>query len=97
MSQAMRERQNDGGRGHRTRRQTMQNGNGMVPGSRERAEKRVEGTPERKSIPEETKPVDEKQRARFERIRRSLQAQGDRLASQGTIVASWKTHKGKRR
>lgn len=40
--------------------------------------------------------VDEKQRARFERIRRAIGAQGKLFAAQGTIVASWKTHQGKR-
>lgn len=40
--------------------------------------------------------VDERQIARFEQVRNEIRTHGMWLAAQGTLVASWKTHQGKR-
>ncbi len=40
--------------------------------------------------------VDAKRVARFEQVRNEIRAHGMWLAEQGTLVASWKTHQGKR-
>lgn len=59
-------------------------------------QRRGQEPPAGKPDVEKTDLVDEKQRARFQRVRNAICEQRILFATQGTIVASWKIHAGKR-